>query len=224
MRSPVIAFGILAATVSPTLIAAAPTSPNVPGVAAVSSTASGASPNTVPHVPAAPGVPSAPGIPNGSSPLGFFSSMASHRKRADDSNTAGGNARTGNTNSANGGSVVNNADPGTDLTSDDSSKFPHCALEYSTHFFAQTSVVTLTTVFLVTPRVERVKAEAQVVMPILVTVAWQEEDPSSTLQGVLTARMAQVSTEISSPLHTQHLFCRCSRLRRYIRNWRCLRW
>ena len=120
MRSPVIAFGILAATVSPTLIAAAPTSPNVPGVAAVSSTASGA-PNTVPHVPAAaPGAPG--GVPAGSSPLGFFPGIGSHRKRADDSNTAGGNARTGNTNSANGGSVVNNADPDTDLTSDDSSE------------------------------------------------------------------------------------------------------
>ncbi|KAI0702454.1 hypothetical protein BC835DRAFT_1411009 [Cytidiella melzeri] len=109
MRSPVIAFGILAATVSPGLIAAAPTSPNLPGVAAVSAPASGAAasaPNGIPHAPAG-------------SPLGFFSGLGQHRKRADDANTAGGNARTGNSNTASGGSVVNNADPATTLTNDD---------------------------------------------------------------------------------------------------------
>lgn len=115
MRSPVIAFGILAATVSPTLIAAAPASSPVPGAGAVTN-----APHNIPigaaRVPPLPdtnplGLLNAGGLPNGS-----------HKKRADDVDTAGGNARTGNTASSDGGSVANIGDPDTTLTNDDSSK------------------------------------------------------------------------------------------------------
>ena len=109
MRSPVIAFGLFAVTVSPSLIAAAPTGPSTPGVPAITGATQGVSGATADSIPPA-------------LPLGPVSNVP-HRKRADDANTAGGNARTGNTNSASGGSVVNNADPDTELTSDDSSTF-----------------------------------------------------------------------------------------------------
>lgn len=119
MRSPVIAFGIFAATVSPSLIAAAPTSPSLPGAGAVTGSA-----GTLP-APNANSVPSVPGAPGG-----FFHNLIPHPKRANDAGTAGGNARTGNTSTASGGSVVNNADDTTTLTSDDSSK---SLLSYGSH-------------------------------------------------------------------------------------------
>ena len=117
MRSPVIAFGILAATVSPSLIAAAPASasPNLPSTGTVT----GASHNV--PVGALPPPPPVPGAA-GASPLGFLSGIPASRKRADDSGTAGGNARTGNTASSDGGSVLNNADETETMTNDDSSK------------------------------------------------------------------------------------------------------
>lgn len=62
--------------------------------------------------------------------------MATHRKRADDSNTAGGNARTGNTNSASGGSVVNEADDDTEMTNDASSKAIQLIFGVATHHIA----------------------------------------------------------------------------------------
>lgn len=128
MRSPVIAFGIFAASVSPSLIAAAPTGPSarglpaapaVPGPSAAGSTVghsvtgplpggmgssinSGFSHGTVPSLPSAPAHPGS--------------------KRAVNAATAGGSASTGNTNSSNGGSTLNEAGKGEALTSDASSK------------------------------------------------------------------------------------------------------
>lgn len=111
MRSPVIAFGILAATVSPSLIGAAPTSPNIPEAGAVT----GATHN----VPT--GAAQVPPLPD-TNPLGFFTGIAS-KKRADDAGTAGGNARTGNTQNSDGGAVVNDGDDDTTLTNTDASEY-----------------------------------------------------------------------------------------------------
>lgn len=100
MRSPVIAFSLLAAAVSPTLIAGAPSGiPNIPGGV------------SVPHVPSAP------------SASGKLPTSLDHlpMRRADDGNTAGGNARTGGTGSSNGGAITNQGDNGTTLTNNGSS-------------------------------------------------------------------------------------------------------
>lgn len=116
MRSPVIAFGIFAATVSPTLVGAAPTSPNLPGAGAVTS-----APHAVPIGGATSSLPTG----MGANPIGFLPTggVPSARKRANDIDTAGGNARTGNTNSSDGGSVVNDSDLDTTQTNDGSSEY-----------------------------------------------------------------------------------------------------
>lgn len=108
MRSPVIAFGILAATVSPTLISGAPASPNLPNTGVVTNLVGGLLPAAHPEIPHARRSDSIFGI------LG---------KRADDGATAGGNAHTGNTNSASGGEIVNEAEDDETETNDASSTY-----------------------------------------------------------------------------------------------------
>lgn len=115
MRSPVIAFGIFAATVSPSLIAAAPT-PQVPSTSSVTSVK-----HTVTN-PLPAGLASAANGGNVTPPADPSVVFPHSRKRADDAFTAGGNAHTGNAGNSDGGRILNEADNGEDLTSDDSSE------------------------------------------------------------------------------------------------------
>lgn len=119
MRSPVIAFGILAATVSPTLIAAAPAGagPNLPttGLGVTRFTGGG-----TPNLPGTPPLPGGVGSPNA---LGLIPAGGGKTRRANDADTAGGNARSGNTASSDGGSILNDADDDTTMTNDDSSEW-----------------------------------------------------------------------------------------------------
>jgi hypothetical protein len=110
MRSPVIAFGLLAATVSPTLIAAAPAvaSPSLAPTNAVSGATHNVPLGAIPHTSVPASALGITGVPS--------------QKRADDANTAGGNARTGNTQSSDGGSVLNDGDEDTTMDNDDSSE------------------------------------------------------------------------------------------------------
>ena len=117
MRSPVIAFGIFAATVSPTLIAAAPVSP-VPGANSVTS---------LPHSATGPLPAGIGGTVNSATPYDTLSggaapAAAAGAKRADDGLTAGGNAHTGNAGPSDGGDIVNAADNDETETNDDSSE------------------------------------------------------------------------------------------------------
>ena len=139
MRSPVIAFGIFAATVSPTLIAAAPVAP-VPGANSVTS---------LPHSATGP-LPAGLGITvNGATPYGALSGApgspaAPGSKRADDGMTAGGNAHSGNAGPSDGGRIANEADPDDTLTSDDASKCLQIFASSYMLMLAQTSVATVT--------------------------------------------------------------------------------
>lgn len=120
MRSPVIAFSIFAAAVSPSLVSAVPT-PKSPSLNNKSLDNVGASatrmiPRQVPgvpvSVPAVPGVPIGPGAaPANSNGNGTSNNKKNgrHDKRAWDWGTAGGNAYTGSTGNTGGGSIVNDA-------------------------------------------------------------------------------------------------------------------
>lgn len=140
MRSPVLAFSIIAATVSPSFIAAAPTGPAPPSLEPVENAV-----GTVSHNLGgvhARQLPPAPTVPAPTNPLGIISSVTggatgsdSHQqpgshsnttpksskappvpaKRAFDAGTAGGNAHTGNASSASGGSVENISEDDTDV-------------------------------------------------------------------------------------------------------------
>ncbi|KAI0082206.1 hypothetical protein K474DRAFT_842513 [Panus rudis PR-1116 ss-1] len=91
MRSPIIAFSIVAAAaVSPALVAAAPTSPNLPGVSQ--------------------SVPNAKSLQHMTRQLDARDSYHTHQARVDDSGTAGGNAYTGTSSNVNGGDIYNEAD------------------------------------------------------------------------------------------------------------------
>ncbi len=100
MRSPVIAFGIFAAAaVSPSLVCAAPTSPNVPNVGSALSAA--------PHPPNAPAsVPHMPRELNNK----HSTHKHKHKGRAEDFQTAGGQAYSGASGNVSGGDVVNSSD------------------------------------------------------------------------------------------------------------------
>ncbi|PSR71329.1 hypothetical protein PHLCEN_2v12843 [Hermanssonia centrifuga] len=128
MRSPVIAFGIFAAAaVSPSLVSAAPTSPNVPNVG---DGVMGAPLNpllTRVHAPTAGSVARRSqdhsGIPVPENAQALDSSQKKskhhHSKRAYDAGTGGGNAYTGGSSDASGGTVVNETDNGDEeLTND----------------------------------------------------------------------------------------------------------
>ena len=108
MRSPVLAFSLFAATVAPTLVAGAPTP--IPG----------GSPHIAREfpVPAAPAPPSVPNLPI----LG---------KRATDGGTAGGNAHSGNSNDASGGSVGNVSDSDTTAQGNTAASACIVSLEYT---------------------------------------------------------------------------------------------
>ncbi len=96
MRSPVLAFSIFAATVAPTLVAGAPTPRPYSGNVESAPTLTrreGLSPASLPGLPSLPAAPV--------------------RKRATDGGTAGGNAYSGNSNDASGGSVGNVSDSDT---------------------------------------------------------------------------------------------------------------
>ncbi|KAI0803088.1 hypothetical protein BC629DRAFT_95384 [Irpex lacteus] len=122
MRSPVIAFGIFAAAaVSPTLVSAAPASPRINEVSSVPHVAaadvSGLHP---PHSRRDPQLPSLPLDESGShaahntqhSSSKKHKSKTHHPKRALDGNTAGGNAYSGGTSDATGGTIVNEGEDG----------------------------------------------------------------------------------------------------------------
>lgn len=132
MRSPVLAFSVLAATVGPSLISAAPA--GTPGVDMVN----GAASHFVRAVPAAPAIPAAPGLPVSVPTLPVPGAPTStepgaHQpnkpkggpaKRATDAGTAGGNAYTGGTTDASGGNVSNiSNDPDTTVSNTNSSKY-----------------------------------------------------------------------------------------------------
>jgi hypothetical protein len=116
MRSPVIAFGIFAAAaVSPTLVSAVPTSPRINEVSSVPHVATAdASAIHQPHVPRKD-LP----ILDDPSETQHSASHKKHKgkshKRATDGNTAGGNAYSGGTSDATGGSVINEGEDGEDV-------------------------------------------------------------------------------------------------------------
>lgn len=132
MRSPVIAFSIIAATVSPTLIAAAPASP-IPGFPSpVDSVAHQSIPRQLPPQAAAPVslISGATGnTAESSGPRQQAKSRSKTQKtdrkntprpverRAYDSDTAGGNAHSGGSANASGGNVANVAEDDTAVPS-----------------------------------------------------------------------------------------------------------
>ena len=105
MRSPIIAFSIVAAaTVSPTLVSGAPTSPNLaPGAPNLGGISTPEAPPPVPHAKFARqlGAITADAAPN--------RPRTKHHARVDDSQTAGGNAFTGGSSDVNGGTIYNEA-------------------------------------------------------------------------------------------------------------------
>ncbi|KAI0706080.1 hypothetical protein BC835DRAFT_1409712 [Cytidiella melzeri] len=109
MRSPVIAFGIFAAAaVSPSLVSAAPTSPRINEVSSVPHVATAdASAIHQPHVPREADLPVLDESHNTHHAATKKHKSKSHHKRALDGNTAGGNAFSGGTSDATGGTVVN---------------------------------------------------------------------------------------------------------------------
>lgn len=135
MRSPVIAFGLFAAAaVSPSLVSGAPTSPNVGGLATPHVAAADAVPVHAPRVTRETEIPILDDAHKGNRASGHSSGHASshasskkHKnktnsnvKRALDGNTAGGNAFSGTTSDATGGSIDNeggdNTDNGDEIT------------------------------------------------------------------------------------------------------------
>lgn len=132
MRSPVIAFSIFAAAVSPSLVGAAPASPNLAGASAI--TGSGLAdhlPAGLPgNIPGAPGLPTrraysdpsdAPVPPSAADIEGFQDRSQrkhGHDKRALDTQTAGGNSYSGGTSQTSGGSIGNSADADNTLIND----------------------------------------------------------------------------------------------------------
>lgn len=121
MRSPVIAFGIFAAAaVSPTLVSGAPTSPNI---------GSGVAPAHLPtNLESAP--LHAPGVPRDTGDVVTPPTIDNDRKkhkhkhdrRADDFQTAGGDAYSGATGDVSGGDSLNDAsNEDNEITNTDSS-------------------------------------------------------------------------------------------------------
>lgn len=119
MRSPVIAFGLFAAAVSPALVSAAPAPKqsgggfNAKGVQDVSSAAVHMVARQIPALPSIPGTPDIPALHATTAADDKHhddkDSKKSKNKRAYDFGTAGGNAYTGASGDASGGSVVNHA-------------------------------------------------------------------------------------------------------------------
>ena len=123
MRSPVIAFGLFAAAVSPTIVSAAPAPKqpsggfNAKGIQEVGSSTVSMIARQLPGLPTVPGTPDIPALHSASDDKkepaddrAHSSHKKSKGKRAYDWGTAGGNAYTGATGSASGGSVINHAD------------------------------------------------------------------------------------------------------------------
>lgn len=123
MRSPIIAFSIVAAAaVSPSLVSAAPASPNL---------ASGLAP-AVPHTPQL--ATRQLDVVNGES-----RAPHTHKQhaRVDDSQTAGGNAFTGSSSDVNGGSIYNESEDNTDtITNTASSAYKNVDILQHTHCFS----------------------------------------------------------------------------------------
>ena len=121
MRSPVIAFSIFAAAaVSPTLVSAAPATPNVGGGALVPTPGfqrTDAITGVGPHLPARPQA----------QPHSHENTNPRHKQhsRALDGGTAGGNAYSGSTSDATGGSIQNEAsdDPDDEITNNTASGY-----------------------------------------------------------------------------------------------------
>ena len=124
MRSPVIAFGLFAAAaVSPTLVSAAPAPPKINEVQSTSKVAA-ANAQILHTTPISRSIPEVGGLvpnPNGVQPSHTSQHASSKKKhehksskpkRALDGNTAGGNAYSGGTNDATGGSIVNESNSG----------------------------------------------------------------------------------------------------------------
>lgn len=116
MRSPVIAFGIFAAAVSPTIVSAAPTpkqsnSFSTSGIENVGSSAVHMIARQLPGLPSIPGTPDIPALHTTSDDKhqAGKDQKKSKSKRAYDWGTAGGNAYSGATGNAGGGSIVNDA-------------------------------------------------------------------------------------------------------------------
>lgn len=138
MRSPVIAFGLFAAAaVSPTLVSAAPASPSqmaeIAKVAAANaqtirpthvSRSLGGVEQTIPH-PSDLNVESPSANHQHAATKKKHEHKSSKPKRALDGNTAGGNAYSGGTSDATGGSIVNesNSGDGDTITNETASMF-----------------------------------------------------------------------------------------------------
>lgn len=133
MRSPIIAFSIVAAaTVSPTLVSGAPASPNLPNGLAIPNTASAS--HMQPHAFAR----QIPSLPETESKDTRHPRTKQHVARVDDSQTAGGNAYSGASSDTNGGTIYNEAGSEDDtITNTGSSKVSMIDIigNYSHRFF-----------------------------------------------------------------------------------------